>query len=83
VEGGANAQAAGIGDDPSDPRAAARDVVDTAPEGDEWFHEQKFDGYRIIAERAGCEVQLFTRRFNDWTCRNGSSTKVAIGQFGW
>jgi bifunctional non-homologous end joining protein LigD len=42
-------------------------LVDTAPEGDDWFHEQKFDGYRILAERTGREVQLFTRRLNDWT----------------
>src|SRR5690348_3768232 len=26
-------------------------LVDEAPEGDEWLHEQKFDGYRIIAEK--------------------------------
>jgi ATP-dependent DNA ligase len=28
-----------------------RYLVDAAPEGDAWFHEQKFDGYRIVRER--------------------------------
>jgi bifunctional non-homologous end joining protein LigD len=42
-------------------------LVDAAPEGDEWLHEQKFDGYRILAELRGKEVLLQSRRFNDWT----------------
>ncbi len=42
-------------------------LVATAPEGADWFHEQKFDGYRILAERSGHHVHLFTRRLNDWT----------------
>jgi bifunctional non-homologous end joining protein LigD len=42
-------------------------LVDEAPEGDGWLHEQKFDGYRILAERAGRNVRLLSRRFNEWT----------------
>lgn len=42
-------------------------LVDEAPEGDDWFHEQKFDGYRILADLDHGEVQLLSRRFNDWT----------------
>jgi bifunctional non-homologous end joining protein LigD len=42
-------------------------LVDQAPEGDDWLHEQKFDGYRIVADRTGGEVQLLSRRFKDWT----------------
>jgi bifunctional non-homologous end joining protein LigD len=42
-------------------------LVDEAPEGDEWLHEQKFDGYRIAAEYDGSDVCLLSRRFNDWT----------------
>jgi len=42
-------------------------LVDEAPEGDDWFHEQKFDGYRIVAEKAGRSVELLSRRFKDWT----------------
>ncbi len=42
-------------------------LVDTIPEGDEWLHEQKFDGYRILAHREGSRVALLSRRWKDWT----------------
>src|SRR4051812_46477650 len=42
-------------------------LVDEAPEGPEWIHEQKFDGYRILAEKEGKKVRLLSRRFKDWT----------------
>jgi bifunctional non-homologous end joining protein LigD len=42
-------------------------LVDTAPEGDDWLHEQKFDGYRILAERTGADITLNTRNGKDWT----------------
>jgi bifunctional non-homologous end joining protein LigD len=42
-------------------------LVDEVPEGDEWLHEQKFDGYRILAHREGRRVTLLSRRWKDWT----------------
>jgi bifunctional non-homologous end joining protein LigD len=42
-------------------------LVSEAPEGDGWLHEQKFDGYRIVAVKDGSDVQLLSRRFKDWT----------------
>ncbi|MBC7977524.1 MAG: DNA ligase D, partial [Myxococcales bacterium] len=42
-------------------------LVDQAPEGPEWLHEQKFDGYRILAELDHGKVRLLSRRFKDWT----------------
>ena len=42
-------------------------LVDRPPEGPEWVHEQKFDGYRIVAELERGEVRLLSRRFKDWT----------------
>ncbi|MDB4953776.1 MAG: ligase, partial [Myxococcales bacterium] len=44
-------------------------LVDQAPEGDDWLHEQKFDGYRILADKQGPEVTLLSRRFKDWTAQ--------------
>jgi bifunctional non-homologous end joining protein LigD len=42
-------------------------LVDSVPEGDEWLHEQKFDGYRILARCEGRRVTLLSRRWKDWT----------------
>jgi bifunctional non-homologous end joining protein LigD len=42
-------------------------LVAQAPEGDEWLHEQKFDGHRIVAELDRGRVRLLSRRFKDWT----------------
>jgi len=39
------------------------------PEGDEWLHEIKFDGYRLLGYLAAGKVCLFTRNGNDWTQR--------------
>jgi bifunctional non-homologous end joining protein LigD len=39
------------------------------PHGDRWLHEVKYDGYRIIARKAGGEVALFSRSGLDWTVR--------------
>ncbi|HEX2167548.1 MAG TPA: non-homologous end-joining DNA ligase, partial [Longimicrobiales bacterium] len=40
-----------------------------APEGDDWIHEIKFDGYRILAWVDGDRVRLLTRNRKDWTDR--------------
>lgn len=44
-------------------------LVDEAPAGDEWLHEQKFDGYRILAIKDGSDVKLLSRSFRDWTAQ--------------
>ncbi|HMG21520.1 MAG TPA: non-homologous end-joining DNA ligase [Kofleriaceae bacterium] len=42
-------------------------LVAEPPEGGAWLHEQKFDGYRILAELDRGVVRLLSRRFKDWT----------------
>jgi bifunctional non-homologous end joining protein LigD len=42
-------------------------LVDEAPEGDEWLHEQKFDGYRILATKKDDVIELLSRRDKAWT----------------
>jgi bifunctional non-homologous end joining protein LigD len=42
-------------------------LVEAPPSGQEWIHEQKFDGYRILAELEDRRVRLSSRRFKDWT----------------
>ena len=45
-------------------------TLDTeVPTGRYWLHEAKYDGYRIIARKAGDDVTLFSRSGLDWTVR--------------
>lgn len=44
-------------------------IAATPPDGANWVHEIKFDGYRIEARVANGKVQLLTRRGLDWTQR--------------
>ena len=42
-------------------------LVDAPPEGAEWLHEIKFDGYRMHARLERGAVRLLTRTGLDWT----------------
>jgi DNA ligase D-like protein (predicted ligase) len=42
-------------------------LVDTAPEGDQWLHEIKYDGYRMHARLDRGAAKLLTRTGLDWT----------------
>jgi bifunctional non-homologous end joining protein LigD len=42
-------------------------LVQEAPEGAEWLHEIKFDGYRMHARLDRGAVRLLTRTGLDWT----------------
>ena len=42
-------------------------LAEKAPDGDNWIHEIKFDGYRIQARLDNGKVKLLTRRGLDWT----------------
>ncbi len=39
------------------------------PRGEEWLHEIKLDGYRMLAFLSAGKVRLVTRNGNDWTDR--------------
>ena len=41
--------------------------VDEAPDGDEWLHEIKFDGYRLHVRLDAGQVKILTRHGEDWT----------------
>jgi bifunctional non-homologous end joining protein LigD len=51
-------------------------LVDEPPSGDQWFHELKFDGYRLQCHLAGSQVRLWTRNENDWTAKFPSVVKA-------
>jgi ATP-dependent DNA ligase len=42
-------------------------LVDAAPDGDDWLHEIKYDGYRMHARLDRGAVKLLTRTGLDWT----------------
>src|SRR6267142_834189 len=42
-------------------------LVDQPPDGPEWLHEIKFDGYRMHARLDRATVRLLTRTGLDWT----------------
>jgi bifunctional non-homologous end joining protein LigD len=42
-------------------------IVETPPAGDQWLHEIKHDGYRIVARIEEGEVRLVSRNGKDWT----------------
>src|SRR3954469_8005948 len=43
--------------------------ADRPPDGANWIHEIKHDGYRLMARRDSVGIRLITRRGNDWSDR--------------
>ena len=48
------------------------------PSGPDWFHEIKHDGYRLIVQREGNRVRLFTRRGYNWSDRYPLIVQAAL-----
>lgn len=44
-------------------------LVDEAPRGEEWVHELKLDGYRVLCEVKDGKARIWTRNGKDWTNR--------------
>ena len=42
-------------------------LVDSAPTGDDWIHEIKFDGYRMIGRIDRGDVRVYSRNGKEWT----------------
>lgn len=51
-------------------------LVEAPPTGDQWLHELKFDGYRMLAHMKGGNVQFFSRNGKDWTSKFANLTKA-------
>jgi bifunctional non-homologous end joining protein LigD len=43
--------------------------ADAAPAGNDWLHEVKFDGYRLLIFRKGDSVKILSRNALDWTAK--------------
>jgi bifunctional non-homologous end joining protein LigD len=48
------------------------------PDRSEWIHEIKHDGYRLIVQRDGKRVRLFTRNGHDWSDRHPLIVEAAL-----
>lgn len=44
-------------------------LTDAAPEGEQWLHEIKFDGYRMLARIDQGRCRMVSRNGHDWTAR--------------
>jgi bifunctional non-homologous end joining protein LigD len=44
-------------------------LVEKPPVGEEWLHELKLDGYRLLAHLNNGQVRFWTRNQNDWTAK--------------
>lgn len=54
---------------PSSVEAQLATLVDETPQGEEWIHEIKLDGYRVLAFIENGETRIVTRNDKDWTDR--------------
>jgi len=50
----------------------------TVPGGPEWFHEIKYDGYRLFVVREDSRVRLLTKGGYDWTKRYPRIVEAAL-----
>ena len=48
------------------------------PDSKNWIHEIKHDGYRLIVQRDGKRVRLFTRNGHDWSDRYPRIVEAAL-----
>ncbi|HWJ45135.1 MAG TPA: DNA ligase D, partial [Gaiellaceae bacterium] len=53
-------------------------LADEVPDGDEWLHEVKWDGYRAIVTIAGGEAELTSRNGNSLTARFESVARAVV-----
>ena len=51
-------------------------LVKRAPEGGQWLHEVKFDGYRALSRIENGSVEMYSRNDKDWT----GNYPVLVGQ---
>src|SRR6266853_1635819 len=54
-------------------------LVKNAPNGPDWLHEIKLDGYRMHARLDAGRVQILTRRGNDWTDKYPAVAQAIAG----
>ncbi|HKF98515.1 MAG TPA: hypothetical protein VKB20_09680, partial [Steroidobacteraceae bacterium] len=51
----------------------------SAPEGDAWVHEVKFDGYRVLLWRQDSSVRITSRGSQDWSLKLPAAAEAVRG----
>ncbi len=54
---------------PASPSVKLATLTKEAPRGEEWIHEIKFDGYRMLCRVDDGEVRFISRNGKDWTSK--------------
>ncbi len=54
---------------PRSPSVELATLVAEEPDGDDWLHEIKLDGYRMLCRISGGSVRFISRNGHDWTSR--------------
>ncbi|MPZ76868.1 MAG: DNA ligase D [Deltaproteobacteria bacterium] len=54
-------------------------VVKTAPEGEGWIHEMKYDGYRMLCRVDSGAVQIYSRSRKEWTASFPAVVRAGSG----
>jgi bifunctional non-homologous end joining protein LigD len=62
---------------PAAPSPQLATLVSTPPAGDDWVHEIKLDGYRILCRIDAGEVRLISRNGKDWSARFAEIAEAA------
>jgi bifunctional non-homologous end joining protein LigD len=62
---------------PKKPQAELAMLVPTPPEGTDWLHEIKFDGYRMLCRVEQGSARFDSRNGQDWTARFASLAQAA------
>lgn len=62
---------------PSELEPQLATLVDETPRGEEWLHEIKLDGYRVLCFVEDGETRIVTRNGKDWTDRFAPIAKAA------
>ena len=52
-------------------------LVDHVPDGSDWLHEVKYDGYRALISIGGGKARVFTRSGLDWTDKFAAIAEAA------
>jgi bifunctional non-homologous end joining protein LigD len=68
-QGSAPKRGGGKAQTPAFVKPQLAELYDAPPQGAGWFHEIKFDGYRVVAVKDGGKVTFFSRSGLDWTAK--------------